>query len=106
MQKQNIKKTKQNMMLLRQQYHINPNDEELVDRLIGQRLRFAREVKGMTQTKVAKIISKTFQQVQKNEKGDNSLKVRTLIRMSDKMGFSLKWFFKAFKYKEEDTREE
>lgn len=105
MRKENKERTRQNMVMLREQYHMNPNNQQITDRLIGQRLRFAREVKGLTQSKVGKICGFTFQQCQKYEQGDNSIKVRHLLKYSDGIGFSLKWFFKPFKYKEEDSRE-
>ena len=48
-------------------------DNKLVNNAMGKALREIRLSNGLTQTKVAKSINVTFQQVQKYEKGTNGL---------------------------------
>ena len=40
---------------------------------LGKKLRMRRLSIGLTQTKVAQAINVTFQQIQKNEKGNNAV---------------------------------
>lgn len=44
-----------------------------IDLYVGQRIRFFRKLRGMTQTELGKAINLTFQQIQKYEKGDNRI---------------------------------
>ena len=66
-------------------------NDEAIDSFIGSRLRFARVCKGLTLQDVAKLMNITYQQVGKFESGENSLKVRQLIKLSDKLNLSIKW---------------
>jgi len=47
------------------------HNDKIVTQVIGLQLRKIRLVNKMTQTRVAKAISVTFQQIQKYEKGQN-----------------------------------
>ena len=51
---------------------LEPNDVQMRE-FIGRKLYWRRKQLGLTQTKVAKRINVTFQQVQKFEKGTNGL---------------------------------
>lgn len=51
---------------------LEPNDVQMRE-FIGRKLYWRRKQLGLTQTKVAKKINVTFQQVQKFEKGANGL---------------------------------
>ena len=66
-----IKEVKRRIAELREKHHLDPNDESIVNSLIGARIRFVRLIRGKTQTKVANAIGVTFQQIQKYEKGSN-----------------------------------
>ena len=44
-----------------------------IDLYVGQRVRFFRKLRGVTQTEIGKAINLTFQQVQKYEKGENRI---------------------------------
>ena len=95
----NVIRTKKTMEQLAREYHINPNEINF-NKLLGSRLRFAREVRGKTQARVGRKIDVTFQQIQKYEKGANEVKVRKLWDLSKYLGFSFKWMFLAFKHRE------
>ena len=47
--------------------------EDNFNKHLGNKLKLRRLALGLTQTKVAKAINVTFQQIQKYEKGDNSI---------------------------------
>ena len=96
-----LKAVREKMMIYKAQHHMNPNDETAFNKLMGIRLRFARVSRGKTQMRVAKAIGKTFQQVQKYEKGTNGVSSQKLWKISRYLGFSYKWMFSAFKHKEE-----
>ena len=66
-----IKEVKRRIAELREKHHLDPNDESIINSLIGARIRFVRLLRGKTQTKVANAIGVTFQQIQKYEKGAN-----------------------------------
>tara|TARA_Y100001938_G_C7883097_1_gene326014 strand:+ start:206 stop:535 length:330 start_codon:yes stop_codon:yes gene_type:complete len=101
MKKLSLKSTQEKMKELRLKYHMNPNDDETFDQLIGARLRFARLVRNKTQSEVANAINVSFQQVQKYEWGTNEMKCKKMWKVSKYLGFSLKWMFSAFKHKED-----
>lgn len=65
--------------------------DEAIDAYIGSRLKFARVCKSLTLQDVAKLMNITYQQVGKFESGENSLKVRQLLKLSDKLNLSMKW---------------
>ena len=58
--------------------------EENFNKHLGNKLKLRRLALGLTQTKVAKAINVTFQQIQKYEKGTNgvsSLKIIAIIKL-------------------------
>ena len=52
---------------------------------LGKKLRLRRLSLGLTQTKVAKAINVTFQQIKKYEKGTNRVSTKRLIENSKSM---------------------
>ena len=56
---------------------------------LGNKLKLRRLALGLTQTKVAKAINVTFQQIQKYEKGMNGLSALRLKQLADKFKVSL-----------------
>ena len=56
--------------------------EDNFNKHLGNKLKLRRLALGLTQTKVAKAISVTFQQIQKYEKGTNGLNAIRLIDLS------------------------
>jgi transcriptional regulator with XRE-family HTH domain len=53
-----------------------------IDIDVGARIRTRRVFLGLSQTKLAKALGLTFQQVQKYERGDNRVSASTLVRVA------------------------
>jgi transcriptional regulator with XRE-family HTH domain len=58
---------------------IGPDDR---DRVVGERIRTYRDIKGLSQTELGEAIGVTFQQVQKYERGKNKVGVSRLVEIS------------------------
>ena len=58
------------------------HNDKIVTQVIGLQLRKIRLVNKMTQTRVAKAIRVTFQQIQKYEKGQNLCNAINLLALS------------------------
>ena len=59
-------------------------------------LKLRRLALGLTQTKVAKAINVTFQQIQKYEKGTNGVSSIRLLQLSNYLKVSISYFFEDF----------
>ena len=57
--------------------------DENFNKHLGNKLKLRRLALGLTQTKVAKAINVTFQQIQKYEKGANGISSLRLIQLSN-----------------------
>ena len=69
---------------------------------IGIRLKQKRIEKYLTQTKVAKALNVTFQQIQKYEKGTNGLSASRIQALSKYLNVPISYFFEGFtEFKEE-----
>ena len=69
---------------------------------IGIRLKQKRIEKNLTQTKVAKALNVTFQQIQKYEKGTNGLSASRMQALSNYFKVPISYFFVGFtEFKEE-----
>ena len=64
-----------------------------IDVHVGTRIRFRRNLLGMSQTEMAERIGVTFQQVQKYERGFNRIGASRLIRICDVLEVSPEWLF-------------
>jgi transcriptional regulator with XRE-family HTH domain len=64
-----------------------------IDAHVGNRLRLRRTMMGLSQAKVAEAIGITFQQVQKYEKGSNSMNSNRLYQFSQFMHIPVAYFF-------------
>ena len=78
---------------------------------LGKKLRMRRLSLGLTQTKVAKAINVTFQQIQKYEKGTNGVSSNRLMQLSQFLKVPIIYFYEDFKdFKDlipgEDTNED
>ena len=96
-----LKKVKAEYVKQHTIYHMNDKSRDNFNKLLGKRLKFGRVARGMTQTKVARQIGVTFQQVQKYEKGDNEIKAFDLFRVAEYLGTTIKWLLKPAKHKED-----
>ncbi len=71
----------------------NDNKDKFVE-YIGLRLRLRRIYLGYTQTKIAKMLNCTFQQVQKYEKGINVISLDKLLIFCEATNTDLSWFLR------------
>ena len=60
---------------------------------LGGKLKLRRLALGLTQTKVAKAINVTFQQIQKYEKGINGVSSMRLLQLSNYLKVPISYFF-------------
>jgi transcriptional regulator with XRE-family HTH domain len=60
---------------------------------LGNMLKMRRLALGLTQTKVAKAINVTFQQIQKYEKGINGVSSMRLLQLSNYLKVPISYFF-------------
>ena len=63
---------------------------------LGSKLKLRRLALGLTQTKVAKAISVTFQQIQKYEKGTNGVSAIRLLQLSNYLKVPINYFFEDY----------
>ena len=63
---------------------------------LGNKLKLRRLALGLTQTKVAKAISVTFQQIQKYEKGTNGVSSIRLLQLSNYLKTPINYFFEDY----------
>ena len=70
--------------------------EEVFNRHLGSKLRMRRQALGLTQTKVAKAINVTFQQIQKYEKGTNGVSSIRLLQLSNYLKVPINYFFEDY----------
>ena len=63
---------------------------------LGNMLKMRRLALGLTQTKVAKAINVTFQQIQKYEKGINGVSSIRLLQLSNYLKVPISYFFEDF----------
>ena len=94
----NIEEINHSINNLVQQWNISDKDNDIIfDKIIGlqiKKLRYMRSTKYryMSQTKVAKAIKVTFQQVQKYEKGLNQVSFKILKKLSEFFDVDINYF--------------
>ena len=71
--------------------------EENFNKHLGNKLKLRRLALGLTQTKVAKAINVTFQQIQKYEKGTNGVSSIRLLQLSNYLKVPINYFFEDYK---------
>jgi len=64
-----------------------------IDIAVGQRVRAVRELRGLTQTDLAKATGVTCQQIQKYERGTNRVSASRLMLISHALGQPVSTFF-------------
>ena len=72
----------------------NDENETIAAEVIGLRLKRLRLLRNKTQTRVAKKIDVTFQQLQKYEKGVNECRFINIIKLSEYLGVDVDYFYK------------
>ena len=63
---------------------------------LGSKLKLRRLALGLTQTRVAKAINVTFQQIQKYEKGTNGVSSIRLLQLSNYLKVPINYFFEDY----------
>ena len=70
--------------------------EDNFNKHLGNKLKLRRLALGLTQTKVAKAINVTFQQIQKYEKGTNGVSSIRLLQLSNYLKVPINFFFEDY----------
>ena len=70
--------------------------EENFNKHLGNKLKLRILALGLTQTKVAKAINVTFQQIQKYEKGTNGVSSIRLLQLSNYLKVPINYFFEDY----------
>ena len=70
--------------------------EENFNKHLGNKLKLRRLALGLTQTKVAKAINVTFQQIQKYEKGTNGISSLRMMQLSNFLKVPVVYFFEDY----------
>jgi len=70
--------------------------EDNFNKHLGHKLKLRRLALGLTQTKVAKAINVTFQQIQKYEKGTNGVSSIRLLQLANYLKVPVNYFFEDF----------
>ena len=70
--------------------------EENFNKHLGSKLKLRRLALGLTQTKVAKAINVTFQQIQKYEKGTNGISSLRIMQLANFLKVPVVYFFEDF----------
>ena len=70
--------------------------EDNFNKHLGSKLKLRRLALGLTQTKVAKAINVTFQQIQKYEKGTNGVSSIRLLQLANFLKVPVNYFFEDY----------
>ena len=70
--------------------------EDNFNKHLGNKLKLRRLALGLTQTKVAKAINVTFQQIQKYEKGTNGVSSLRLLQLSNYLKVPINYFYEDY----------
>jgi DNA-binding XRE family transcriptional regulator len=91
----NILEINQSLIELLAEWRITEKDDEIIfTKIVGLQLKKIRLMRGYTQTRVAKAINITFQQIQKYERGQNECKAINLKKLSEYFDVSFDYFIK------------
>lgn len=74
---------------------MNKDLQNLIDRGVGQKIKEARQLKGMSQTQLAEELNLSFQQIQKYEKGKNRVAASRLLHIAQVLDRPIGFFFEA-----------
>ena len=70
--------------------------EDNFNKHLGNKLKLRRLALGLTQTKVAKAINVTFQQIQKYEKGTNGISSLRIMQLANFLKVPVVFFFEDY----------
>ncbi len=78
-----------------QQWNVSEKDNNIIyNKIVGLQIRKVRLMRGKTQSRVAKAIGVTFQQVQKYERGHNQCSLYNLDKLSEYFKVDIDFFIK------------
>ena len=77
--------------------------EDNFNKHLGSKLKLRRLALGLTQTKVAKAINVTFQQIQKYEKGTNGISSLRIMQLANFLKVPVVYFYEDFASYEGET---
>ena len=63
--------------------YVKTDEENILNEVVGQRLKIARKNAKLTQTNLAKKLNISFQQIGKYEKGQNGLNAIRIVQISN-----------------------
>ena len=90
-----IEEINKSLIELMAQWRITAKDDEIIfTKIVGLQLKKIRLMRGYTQTRVAKAINITFQQIQKYERGTSECKTINLKKLSEYFDVSFDYFIK------------
>jgi transcriptional regulator with XRE-family HTH domain len=69
-----------------------------LNRQIGQRLRNARIMRGLSQAQLAKVIGVNGQQIQNYETGTSAIPATRMKYLADRLGMPINYFFRLPEY--------
>ncbi len=72
---------------------LTETDQQITDKLVGQKLRQKRTLLGLSQAEVAAKVGITFQQLQKYEQGINRIGASRLFSLSQALETDISFFF-------------
>ena len=67
----------------------NPKEITFIDKIVGNVLKRLRKKAGLSQTEVASVVGVTFQQVQKDESGNNRIAFGKLCKYADALKINI-----------------
>lgn len=73
-----------------------------VDEFVGNRIREARLLRGISQERLGKALGLTFQQVQKYERGTNRVGASRLFDIAEILGVPVSYFFEGLEQRSEE----
>jgi len=83
------------------QWNVSEQDNlKIATCLIGLQLRKLRLMRGKTQSRVAKAVSVTFQQIQKYERGQNAISINIMMKLCEYLDVSVDFFIKPLEDKQ------
>ena len=83
------------------QWNVSEKDNlKIATCIIGLQLRKIRLMRGRTQSRVAKAVGVTFQQVQKYERGQNAISINIMMKLCEYLDVSVDFFIKPLEDKQ------
>jgi len=83
----------QKASILKKSRPCSKKDKSDLGKLLGKNMALARQIRGLSQGELGKILGVTFQQIQKYEKGTNRISAISLYRLSEDLELPLEFFF-------------